>query len=262
MQSAPKTTPTQRQVIPTTEEVLLMLAGQSLNNRILLILNNNRPADTEVTPTLYTLDGRAIALPKLTLAASESRMVEFGQSLKAANIYFPLGYLKLAYVGSLLELGSQLTLYPIEDHAGFDSPRSIKADFASTERHSVAWTPVDSRAIVALTNTTQSPVTTTVSVDGLEEIVQIGPNQTALRSSRSDQLVERQSVPFSCDVSYTGAPDAVRVFGYIESRKDGSLPLRFYDPKGSTTKNLVAVGLKSSEETQIRSRTSLWVRSL
>lgn len=247
----PQTTPLPRPTIRSAQEVLLLFAGQSPNNRIVLILNNNRPADMEVSPTLYALDGNAITLPKINLAASESRMVELSQSLKDANVYFPLGYLKLAYVGSVLELGSQLTLYPIEDHGGLDSARSLKTDFVGTGRHAVAWMPEDARAVVALTNTTSSPITAVLSINGLDELVYLSPNQTKLRSTRADQVLERRSIPFSCDVSYNGAADAVRVFGYVESRRDGNLPLRFYDPKGSTTKTLVAVGLKSNQETHL-----------
>ncbi len=62
-------------------------------------------------------------------------------------------------------------------------------------------------------------------------------------------MEEATSPLVDLDVSFTGPNDALRVFGYVASRSDGTLPIRTYDPKAATSQVLSAVGLITADET-------------
>ncbi len=105
----------------TDQDVLLLFAGRSANDKVLLMLNNNRPDKLTADLTVYDLSGNPRTLPPLELDAAESRLLDFGGVLRSLNIMAPLGFLKVHYMGLSMELGSQLTLYPVEDRGGLDS---------------------------------------------------------------------------------------------------------------------------------------------
>lgn len=104
-QLPPRATPS-----PSDQKVLLLLAGQSASDHILLTLNNNKPGETNVSSTLYTTGGIALALPDVKLKSAESRIINFSGMLRDAHILGPLGYIELRYSGLLMEVGAQLTL--------------------------------------------------------------------------------------------------------------------------------------------------------
>jgi hypothetical protein len=246
-QNPHKTPPVYPAAPMTDQDVLLLFAGRSANDKILLTLNNNRPSKMAVEITLYDLSGNPKPLPSLTMDPSESRLIDFGTTLRSLNLMAPLGFLKIHYSGRSMELGAQLTLYPVEDRGGLDSPRSLSVDFASTERHAVAWTPPGSTTAFAISNVAPSPVVAKLMIRGMSETIQLQPNETVVRVRKASGEDISPLVDF--DVSFTGPIDALRVFGYIASRADGALPIRAYDPKAATSQVLSAVGLNTGSET-------------
>jgi len=127
------------------QEIVLLLSGISSSKKILLMLNNNRPADLTAHLALYTPDGNEIALPDVALTKDESRLIDLGTVLHLSHITGHLGFLRVTYDGRLMELGAQLTLYPLGGHNGIDSPRSLSTDAKSTHISAVAWAKLGSK---------------------------------------------------------------------------------------------------------------------
>jgi hypothetical protein len=105
-----------------------------------------------VSFTIYTTNGYSTPLDCMDLDAGESRLVDLSAILNEKSIHAPLGYLRISYSGALMELGAQLTLYPIWGAPGLDSPRSLSTDFVGTNRSAVAWQAQSSKAIITVTN--------------------------------------------------------------------------------------------------------------
>lgn len=247
--------------VRVSQQIVLLFAGMSARDRVLLTLNNNRPESLPVELTLFTLEGHEVGLPSLTMNGSESRLIDFSGALQSATQYSKVGYLRINYSGQLAELGAQLTLYPSASSGGFDSPRSLSADFLSSDRHAVAWLPHGATATIALTNTSSRDIGLALSLSGRSERITLGANETVLREVGSPTPLVAEGVTLSCDVSYDGPIDAIRAFGYVTIPASGNLPVRFYDTATSTMPDLSAVGLDSSRVTHITVR-NLGVRTV
>lgn len=110
-----RTAPPPKSAPLTDQHIALLFAGQGSADRIILTLNNNRAGSLAVTPTLYRLSGDAVKLPAIDLKQSESRLIELGESLRKSGVEGQFGYMDLSYSGRIMELGAQLTLYPLAD---------------------------------------------------------------------------------------------------------------------------------------------------
>lgn len=240
-----------RPTAPMTEQhIALLFAGQGSADKILVTLNNNRAGVLSVTPTLYRLTGQSVTLPSIELQQSESRLIDFAQSLRHSGIQGQFGYMDLNYSGRIMELGAQLTLYPLFGRGGVDSPRSLSVDFKSTERAVTAWLPEDAQSVIALTNVSAQAVLVRLSGDE-ETTVAVAPHETVLRRRVFDS---NKIHAMSVEVGYDGPVDAVRAFGYVSEGFNKSFPLRFSDPAASTSAPLTAVGLRTSAPTHIALR--------
>jgi len=194
----PKRTAPPPKFAPLTDQHIAMLfAGQGSADRIILTLNNNRAGSLSVTPTLYRLSGDAVKLPAIELKQSESRLIELGDSLRKSGIEGQFGYMDLQYSGRVLELGAQLTLYPIPDKGGLDSPRSLAIDSKSTERAAVAWLPKESVTVVALSNVSSQVINVRLSSEADSPQVVIGPHETILRNHRFEGA-SKEVIAFQC----------------------------------------------------------------
>ena len=250
---APKISPTPPPAAPmSSQDVLLLFAGQSSSQKMLLTLNNNRPSELVVDFTLYDLSGTPRILPSLTLVASESRLIDYGAYLRSQNITFPLGYLKVHYQGRSMELGSQLTLYPVETRGALDSPRSLSVDYVTNARYAVAWQRPGSSAVIALTNVSQTPIQVAFALNGDAEQITIAASETVLR--KKETPADNASTLLSVDASSTGSIDALRVFGFVSDPIDGPHPVRTYDVATATSQTLSSVGLVTSHDTHVALR--------
>lgn len=169
----------QRTTLPqapyTDQAIDLLFAGQSANDRIFLTLNNNCPLPLDAKLTIYFTDGSAPELLVVSLIASESKMIDLGQFLRDQNLLSPIGYTKVYYSGRIMELGAQLTLYPVEGEGGLDSPCSLSVDFVDNDREAVAWRPRDATPVLALTDIT---ITVHLEEDGDHRVVQVPAHAT------------------------------------------------------------------------------------
>jgi hypothetical protein len=254
----------------TPQEIVMLPAGLRADDRIDLMLTNNRPDVLPVQIDVYTTDGRKTALDPIQMNANETRDLTLDSDLLAGKVprNERLGWLKIKYAGALLELGAQLTLYPTVNHSGLDAPRSLSVDFLSGTRDAVAWLPRGASAHLALTNVSSSPLTVKLDCSGREaETVAIDATQTLLRDydSSADLPAGGQENTFFCHITEDGAIDALRATGYVatsdsaseetgEPAKGYAAPIRFYDPAGATFSNLTALDLDTARHTRVAIR--------
>lgn len=79
----------------TPQEILLLFFGDTPDERILLTLNNNRPAVMITSITVYTAAGVSTRLPDVEMVPQESKMIELSPLLRAAGLgHQELGWIK------------------------------------------------------------------------------------------------------------------------------------------------------------------------
>ena len=230
----------------TPQQILLLFAGDTPDKRTLLTLNNNRPGLMTVDLTAYTPQGQAVQLPPEKLVPNESRLIELSPILQTAGLGgMTLGWLKLDYSGIVMELGAQLTLYPVQGSAGVDSPRSLDIDFVSTRRDAAFWLPSAGVAKILLTNNSQNGISVTMHCGLLTETAFVSSQNTILREVRSDAPADEAGHATRCDLLSDGPASALRATGVVTA-PFYSAPIRFYDPASATFSSLTSVGIESA----------------
>lgn len=247
--------PTLPPAVESPQEVLLLFSGDTADERILLTLNNNKLAALTTNITVYTASGLSTQLPNISMVASESKLLELSPVLKSAGLgHQELGWLKLNYTGTFLELGAQLTLYPVKGGSGVDSPRSLSADYKSSERHAVFWMPSQSKARLAMTNEAGSSIFVKLRCGLILEDFVIPARTTKMRLIAGTDVAlfpSRDGTAVGCDLKSDGAVDALRVAGTVRGDAGYSAPIRFYDTSTSTFQSLTSVGLDTSSQTHV-----------
>lgn len=238
----------------TPQEILLLFSGNTVDERILLTLNNNRPDSLTTSIVVYTAAGTLANLPDITLVPQESKIIELSPLLLAAGLSSKqeLGWIKLNYSGIRLEMGAQLTLYPTKNGPGFDSPRSLSSDFKSTERDAVFWMPEYGKAHLSLINSSAGSLLVKMRCAQTSEEFVIPAKTTAIRHIElpGGPIVRVGRVPVSCEIVSDGSVDALRPVGSVVA-SEYAAPIRFYDPKTATFSSLTAVGVDTAAETHV-----------
>ncbi len=228
------------------QEIDFLTLGYTAAQKILLMINNNRSGETPVVLTAYALDGSAHHIANLALASRESKLIDITERMTAVGLdRTGVGYLRLDYIGGLMEVGAQLTLYPHETASAFDSPRSLSVDSKTNNRSAAFLLPRDASARIALTNVSPAPISGTAVCAGRLEPFTLGANITRLvEISVPNPPIEDEFLASHCDVVYEGLTSALRAFGVV-TRNDYSAPIRFYDPATATSANLTAVAVRT-----------------
>ncbi len=157
-------------VEPATPHVLAAAyyrTGDDL--RTTLMLNNKSPYPAKAQPTLFSLSGERLDLAPVTVAANSFSEIDLREQI-GANEAFRQGSLQVLYHGQDLMMGSQVKMIDAARSLVFDEQLvEPAAMFASTRLEGVWWLPSPhSEMRLALSNTTDAPLTVTARVGGIE----------------------------------------------------------------------------------------------
>jgi hypothetical protein len=155
--------------------------------------------------------------------------------------------LELSYLGTMLEIGAQLTLTSAQGGSA-DVPFSMPGDYASPVQEAVWPTSPGVRAIVELANATDNFVVANVERPGMPaEEVRLPPRSTVTLPDppRREGREVRPGVDWM-RLTSRGAIGSVRATGLLElcGRLVGSV--RFYDPAVARQSDLYATNLPLS----------------
>jgi|GEM_PF-2384352 len=234
---------------PTTpQEILLLFSGDKSDERILLTLNNNRNAPLTTSVIAVSANGSMHPLSDVDMIPGESKQIELAPLLRAANVGIgDLGWIRLNYNGVAMEMGAQLTLYPLGSRSGVDSPRSLSIDFKSTKREAVFWLPRFGHVVLGLANTSQAEITVDANCASVREKIIVPPGTSIIKNATATGMLAltEAGLPISCSMSYDGSASALRAVGTVRGLEGYAAPVRFYDPTTATFSNLTSVGLRS-----------------
>jgi len=144
-----------------------------------IVLNSRSANPVDVTPIFYTLNGNAVVGNPLTLQPAEIRFVPVEElmpdSLRGQHRW---GGIVLSYTGNVLEFWAQITFHGVGG-GSFDETFNILEEPGSDTREAVWLMPKKSTAVIALGNSSNTPIRTTAQFsDGDSEDVDIPEGAT------------------------------------------------------------------------------------
>jgi hypothetical protein len=103
-------------------------------------------------------------------------------------------------------MGAQLTLYPVEEDVGVDSPRSLAGDFQTTNRDSVFWMPAFGMAEITLANSSPSSIFVKLRCGSINEDFVVPAMAAAVREVHASHTVKVTLSTLSPAISHQMVP--------------------------------------------------------
>jgi hypothetical protein len=183
----------------------------------ILTLNNNMTEEAAATVTLFNTKGEALVLPTIHLAPQLPARFDLSQLANKPD--FESGNVQIAFNGMSMGITSQASVISTARRVAFESVEDEAMDFSSSRLDGILWLPdPEAQARLALTNTTASPVTATVSAAGRgqERKVTLGPHETELVEANSFvESAHGSGAPgVLVSIQHDASPGAVIVTGF------------------------------------------------
>ncbi|MGZ8845724.1 MAG: hypothetical protein ACXW3C_04605, partial [Pyrinomonadaceae bacterium] len=209
-------------------------------------MNCRSAHEIELTPTFYTIEGKAIAGEPIHLQPAEMRFVETTSLIpvRERNRH-RWGGMSLSYVGNLLEAWAQITLKGLRGGGSANVFFAVVNQPRANSIESVWWMPQNAEAVIALGNSSSETVHgNLIFGNGESETVDIRPFATEIVRSRARGLSlssSERSRAESVHINYTGPAGSLIPAGFIGSAKEKfTSTIRFYNPPNVVQPNLYA----------------------
>ncbi len=157
-----------------------------------LMLNNKGELPLQVTPIFYSSDGTQLQLAPLNMNGASYAEFDLSEILANAGEEFQEGNLQMSYQGSEMQLGSQIKIIDTNNSLIWEEQFfEPAAKYTSLRLEGVWWMPSNNcETKFILTNTTDAPVTATITVDGTS------PGQ---QTPGGDSIKRAQNPCFGCN---------------------------------------------------------------
>lgn len=205
-----------------------------------LVLNSRSPNPVEVTPTFYTENGETIVGMPLQLQPAEIRFIPveelMPESLRGRRHW---GGIALSYTGGVMEVWAQITFHGLGG-GSIDETFNILEEPGSDTREAAWWMPKRSRAVIALGNSSDTPIRARAQFStGDSEDIDIAPFATKfIRRHAQRDMAE------SVKLSSIGPDGSLRMAGFVTGDEEFTSSIRFYDTKRTGQPNLYATNLR------------------
>ena len=199
-----------------------------------------------VTPTFYTGDGEAIVGAAFEMQPHEMRCVTIESLIPPEHRgHHAWGGISLSYTGKLLEIWGQITLRGESQNGSSDVTFNIVNNLGSDTQEAVWWQPKPGKAIIALGNSSNSPIQTTLQyTNGDQETVNIAPFGTKY-VRRNSIGGNSEGVGRSVKLTTTGPAGSLKTAGVVISNDGGYMSgIRFYDTPNTVQPNLYATDFR------------------
>jgi hypothetical protein len=208
-----------------------------------IVLNNRSPNVMEVMPTFYTEGGEAVIGDAVRLQPTEIRFVEVKKLIPARyRRQTAWGGMSLSYTGKVLEVWAQIALLGGGGGGSTDVTFAVLDGRGSDVQEAVWWMPEGGSAVLALGNSSATPLRTTAQfADGETQEVDIAPFATRyLRRAAGEG-----DAPDAVRLTTVGPPGSLRAVGVVASAGLGfANSIRFYDTRGAVQEHLFATNLR------------------
>lgn len=232
---------------PTLRRIYAPAIELNEASRAEIVLNSRSPNPIEITPTFYTTEGEAIVGRTTQLQSAEIRFVPIDKLIPAAHRgRHRWGGIALSYNGGVLEVWAQITFHGVEGKGSIDETFNILEEHGSDTLEAVWLIPENSTATIALGNSSESPIHTTVEFSGGEtKVIDIAPFATKFVRRRANKSMGGQAGVESVKLQTVGPDGSLRVAGFITSDEGNfNSSIRFYDPQRVSQPNLFATNLR------------------
>jgi hypothetical protein len=230
-----------------------------------LMLSNQGPHAMEVKVILFSLAGERLDAPSVTLEGHKVYDFEISEWARTGGPSFQEGSLQVSYVGMDMELGGVLKLVDAKESLIFDEELTEPSMmFVSSRLEGVWWLPSSNAELrVAVSNTTDAPLTATVAISGRKAKVDNAPDDNIHQRESEDlplaahetrvlelrELLNERGVESATiggiSVKHTGRRGAVLARGFIQEPATGfSNVIEFYDPQTFKSSKLDGAGLR------------------
>ena len=208
-----------------------------------LTLNNNMPEASEARLTIFNRKGESFAPPPITLPPDNVERISMKTLTEGARGDFSSGSIEVFYHGESMAVTCQVSVASERQRISFESPETSMMDYSSAHLDSIVAIPDrDTRASVALTNTTADDLSATITAnqdqDRKLKPVTLGPHETQVVDLK-EFLSTNKGVPAATLISleHNRAPGALITTGFALNEKTGfSCNLPFVDR--STAKSI------------------------
>ncbi len=248
-----KTNPSVQVTASPTHKLAASYYSLKDNLQATLMLSNQGPNVMPIQITLFNKQGVPHSLPASSLQAHEVRAFDLRQMAAGSG---EEGNLQVEYQGRTLELGGVVTIMDTARSLIFDEELAEPAKaFASARLDGVWWKPTGGSEIqVALTNTTDAPISVAVTTDGEKSddsdnlTFTLAGHATRILSTEDKGDNERfrlKGVAGGISIKHSGAPGALIAHGFIqETNKGFSNVIEFFDPQKAKSARLDGAGLR------------------
>jgi hypothetical protein len=217
-----------------------------------LMLSNQEPHPMQVSPTLFSMSGEALAVPPIMLEGNTAREFSLKEWVASAGPNFSEGSLQVLYFGGPLQVGGLVKLKDNSRRLAFDEELSeLPKDFRSSQLEGVWWLPSQQSEInLAVSNTTAAALTAVIRLDGAEDRL---PVKLALSPHESHLLNIQKLI---CDeegevrriggisIKHNGPRGALLARGMVQdSATSYSSVVEFSDPQKAKMSRLDGAGL-------------------
>lgn len=219
-----------------------------------LMLNNKGPDPVIVKPTLFSLSGKRLEAPPITVEGESFRNIDLRELGALPGTVFEEGSLQLFHRGPDLVIGAQLYLVDEAHGLSFDEKLVEFETVPSTQLESVWWLPSrQSKVSLIISNTSDREVTADALINAgtpHPEAVNVTllPHETRVikvgreKPGKGERL--RDDVG-SASISHTGVKGSLVARALIEEMPLGySFSAQFSYPRGGKSSGYQGVGLR------------------
>lgn len=215
------------------------------NQKSILMFNNKAPEPLVANPTFFNLSGQRLDLPAVIVPAASYQEVDLRNLLSDYLPQFEEGSVQVTHQGGKLQLGVQVKILKLENGLIFDEQFVQTSKFVSSRLESVWWLPSSqAETKLIISNTTDSPASTTIMVDGTAPrqqqpvVIQLNPHQTRALDVLRDLVGQQQGGAIhkegGISITHSGAPGAVLARMLVSKENTGfSSVADFVDPKAT-----------------------------
>lgn len=215
-----------------------------------LILTNQAPTKADVTVTLYSLDGKRLDSPLLTLKPRSTEAFSLSDWATAAP--FLTGSLKIRYKGQVRQVSAVVKVLH-EEHSLMFEHQAVepKEYFKSSRLEGVWWLPSEKAEMsIVVSNNGPNRVSAVIKLHGRQR--EIGSDEISLDPWESKiiaagSVVPKRDIPNvgGASVNHTGSPGAVLSSILIAEPLTGfSSVLELRDPELAASSRLDGAGLR------------------
>lgn len=227
------------------------------NLKASITLNNKGLVPLEVQPTLFSMDGKRLDVPPVTVDATSFGVFDLSEWAGPGGQSFQEGSLQLFYRGKDMLLGAQIKIIDYASSVIFDEQLTEPSLAISSRLEGLWWRPAAKSLVsVAISNTTGSVQTASLEMDAGAPTLQrskeliLEPHQTITVDPTND-LSDGKSVAFGTggiSISYSGKPGSVFARTMIQDPSTGfSSSIQLTDQAKAKSSRLHGAGVRLGE---------------